>query len=105
MARPCKCRRICLDTDAVYFKPRAIPLSMLAEVSMTLDELEALRLADLDGLYQETAAARMGVSRQTFGNIIERAHRKVADALVNAKALRIEGGNVQPQRSKRKVDR
>lgn len=72
---------------------------------MTLDELEALRLADLDGLYQETAAARMGVSRQTFGNIIERAHRKVADALVNAKALRIEGGHVQPQRSKRKVDR
>jgi len=61
----------------------------LAEVALELDELEALRLADLDGLYQAEVALHMGVSRQTVGNILERAHRKIADALLNGKALRI----------------
>lgn len=61
---------------------------------MTLDELEALRLADLEGLYQEDAAARMGVSRPTLGRILEAGRRKVAEALVLGKALRIEGGPV-----------
>jgi DNA-binding XRE family transcriptional regulator len=60
-----------------------------------MDELEAVRLADLEGIYQETAAKRMNVSRQTFGNIIKSAHKKIAEALVNAKALRIEGGVVK----------
>lgn len=62
---------------------------------MTLDEFEALRLADLDGLYQEKAAAEMNVSRPTFSRIIASARLKVADALVHGKALRIEGGPVQ----------
>ena len=62
---------------------------------MSLDEFEALRLADLDGLYQEQAAKQMQVSRTTFSRIIEAAHRKMADALVHGKALRIEGGPVQ----------
>lgn len=61
---------------------------------MTLDEFEALRQADLVGLYQRQAAEQMGVSRPTFSRIIESAHRKVADALVHGKALRIEGGSV-----------
>lgn len=65
-------------------------MSELEEVVLAADELEAVRLADLGGLYQEEAAARMGVSRQTFGNIINRAHRKIAEALVRSKALRIE---------------
>jgi len=59
---------------------------------LAFDELEALRLADLEGLYQEEAAARMQISRQTFGNIVKTARRKVADALVNGKAIHIEGG-------------
>jgi DNA-binding XRE family transcriptional regulator len=59
-----------------------------------MDELEAVRLADFEGIYQEAAAKRMNISRQTFGNIIKSAHQKIADALVNAKALRIEGGVV-----------
>jgi DNA-binding XRE family transcriptional regulator len=59
-----------------------------------MDELEAVRLADFEGIYQEDAAKRMNVSRQTFGNIIKSAHLKIADALVNAKALKIEGGVV-----------
>lgn len=62
---------------------------------MTLDEFEAMRLASLDGLYQEQAAKQMNISRPTFGRIIESAHRKMADALVHGKALRIEGGPVQ----------
>jgi uncharacterized protein len=61
---------------------------------MTLDEFEALRLADLDGLYQEQAAGKMKISRTTFSRIVDAAHRKVADALVHGKALRIEGGPI-----------
>jgi hypothetical protein len=76
-----------------YYKPRGVPLALLEEVVLAVDEYEGLRLADLAGLYQEDAALKMGVSRQTFGRIIESAHRKVADALINGKALRIEGGN------------
>jgi uncharacterized protein len=61
---------------------------------MTLDEFEALRLADLDGLYQEQAAEKMKISRPTFSRIVDSARRKVADALVHGKALRIEGGPI-----------
>jgi predicted DNA-binding protein (UPF0251 family) len=62
---------------------------------LTLDQLEALRLADLMGLYHEEAAEEMGISRATFGRIVEEARRKIADALVNGKALLIEGGNTE----------
>ncbi|HVP57742.1 MAG TPA: DUF134 domain-containing protein [bacterium] len=94
MARPVICRRVCWRGNSDYFKPRGVPLRFLEEVALGVDELEAIRLADLEGMYQEDAARRMRVSRQTFGNIIASAHRKVADALANAKALRIEGGVV-----------
>jgi len=60
-----------------------------------VDELEAIRLADLHGLYQEDAAKQMNVSRQTLGRILESAHKKIADTLVNGKALLIEGGPVE----------
>jgi predicted DNA-binding protein (UPF0251 family) len=68
---------------------------MLEEVNLALDELEAVRLADLEGLYQEDAAKKMNISRQTFGNIVNSAHKKIADALLNGKALKIEGGVVE----------
>lgn len=61
----------------------------LEEIALTLDEIEAIRLADIEDLYQADAAEKMGVSRQTFGNIIARAHKKVASALLQGKALRI----------------
>ena len=92
MPRPFKCRRVCGTPGTDYFKPRGIPLSDLQEIGLTLDEFEAIRLADLEGLYQEDAAKKMDISRQTFGNIIASAHKKVADAIVNGKALKIEGG-------------
>jgi uncharacterized protein len=92
MSRSIKCRHVRCNPNAVYFKPRAVPLSALEELVLAFDELEALRLADLEELYQEEAAASMRISRQTFGNIIKSARKKVADALVNGKAIRIEGG-------------
>jgi len=92
MARPCKCRHISGGPESSYFKPRGIPCSSLIEIVLTLDELEALKLADLNGEYQEEAAKKMNVSRQTFGIIIEKARKKLADAVVNGKALKIEGG-------------
>ena len=95
MARPINCRRVGSVPQSDYFKPRGIPLSVLEEVVLTVDELEAVRLADLEGLYQEQAAEKMNVSRQTFGRIIESAHKKVAEALVQGKALKIEGGEFE----------
>ena len=95
MARPINCRRVASMPGSDYFKPRGIPLTMLEEVVLTVDELEAVRLADLDGLYQEQAAEKMKISRQTFGRIIEAAHKKVAEALVKGKALKIEGGEFE----------
>jgi len=95
MPRPLICRRIAGCARAEFFKPAGIPLSSLEEVRLGHDELEALRLADLEGLYQAEAAEKMGISRQTFGNIIESARRKIADALVNGRALRIQGGSYQ----------
>jgi uncharacterized protein len=70
-------------------------MTELEENCLSMDEYEAIRLADFEGLYQEEAAKRMNISRQTFGNIIESAHRKIADAIVNAKALKIEGGVIK----------
>jgi len=94
MPRP-RCQRwIGFLPGATYFKPAGIPLRALEEVIVTLDEIEALRLADLEGRYQEAAAERMKISRPTFARTVESARRKVADALVNGKALRIEGGPV-----------
>ena len=95
MTRPKNCRRVGSMPESDYFKPRGIPLSMLEEVILTVDEFEAIRLADLEGLYQEQAAEKMKVSRQTFGRIVESAHKKVAGALVTGKALKIEGGEFE----------
>jgi uncharacterized protein len=95
MARPRNCRQVNSMPESNYFKPRGIPLSMLEEVILTVDEFEAIKLADLDGLYQEQAAQKMKVSRPTFGRIIESAHKKVAEALVKGKALKIEGGEFE----------
>ncbi len=95
MPRP-KCHRhVCGMPDANYFKPRGIPALELEEVALHLDEFEAIRLADYEKLYQEEAAARMNISRQTFGRIIEAARGKIADALISGKALKIEGGPVK----------
>lgn len=94
MVRPLNCRKIGCLPESNYFKPRGIPLSDLEEVVLTMDEFEAVRLADLEDLYQEEAAEKMMISRQTFGRIIDSAHKKIAEALVECKALKIEGGEI-----------
>lgn len=90
MTRPKKARRIACQPNSLYFKPRGIPLTELEESVLFLDEVEALRLADLEGLYHEEAASRMMVSRATFGRVLSEARRKVAEAILRGRALRIE---------------
>jgi uncharacterized protein len=94
MPRPKCCRQIGDMPGKTCFHPEGVASSSCGEVLLTLDEYEAIRLADLEGLYQEQAATEMNVSRQTFGRIVEAARRKVADVLVHGKTLRIEGGPV-----------
>ena len=89
MPRPFKNRKINGLFNSDCFKPNGIPLSMLSSIDLSVAELEALRLADLESMYQDAAAEEMGVSRQTFGNIIKSARKKVADAIINGKALKI----------------
>jgi predicted DNA-binding protein (UPF0251 family) len=89
--RPRKCRHIECDVVAEYFKPRGIPLANLEEVELSHEEMEAMRLADYEGLYHEDAAKRMEVSRATFGRMIESARRKVAECIVAGKAIKIKG--------------
>ena len=92
MPRPCHCRRVSALPKNSCFKPNGVPLHDLEEVVLALDGLEALRLADFEDLNMDEAAARMGVSRHTFGRLLRRARRSVAQALVMGQALRIEGG-------------
>lgn len=93
MVRPRKPRFVEGEPDTTYFKPRGVPISDLEEINLSVEELEAVRLADVLGLTQEEAAERMEVSRATFQRIVSGARKKVASALVNGKALGIEGGD------------
>ncbi len=72
------------------FKPQGIPIAQLENVLLNLDELETIRLADFEGLYHERTAGQMNISRATFGRILESARRKIADAILNGKAIKIE---------------
>lgn len=87
MPRPLRPRRVSCDLEGRGFKPTGVPARQLQRVELGLDELEALRLADLEGLYHEAAAERMGVSRPTFGRILQRARRAVAEAVVEGRLL------------------
>lgn len=89
MPRPKKPRRVIFDPRAVYFKPRAVPLSMLDEVNLEVDEIEAIRLCDLEKLDQRQAAKKMKVSQSTLSRILFSARKKIADALINGKAIKI----------------
>ena len=93
MTRPRKLKLVEEAPRSDYYKPRGIPMSELEETNITLEELEALRLVDLEGLYQVEAAGRMGVSRQTIQRMITGARAKLVGAILDGKALRIEGGS------------
>jgi predicted DNA-binding protein (UPF0251 family) len=93
MVRPQKSRLVKINPQISYFKPRGVPMIDLEQVQLTVDELEAFRLADFLGMSHEEAGKQMGVSRATFGRIIEQARKIVADALIHGKAISVEGGN------------
>lgn len=97
--RPPKPRRVGPGPAAVRFKPAGVRARDLPEVCLTLDEFEAIRCTDYNGEKQDTAAARMGVSRQTYGLILASARQKMAQVVVTGAALRIQGGNVERPRS------
>lgn len=93
MSRPPKCRRVEFLPQLTYFKPAGVPIRELSEVVLTVEELEAIRLKDLMGLEQEACAEKMGVSRPTYHRILASARQKIAEALINGKAIKVEGGN------------
>ena len=88
-------RRVDFLPQVTYFKPAGVPLLHLQEVRLSIDEAEAIRLKDMEGLEQDECAQRMRVSRPTFTRILQLARQKLADALLNGKAIRIEGGNYE----------
>jgi len=94
LPRPKCSRNIGLMPEITCFRPEGVKASSREEVQLTLDEFEAVRLAHYEGMYHEQAAAMMNISRPTFGRIIESAQQKIADFLVNSKALRITGGDI-----------
>jgi predicted DNA-binding protein (UPF0251 family) len=95
MARPFKCRRVAFVPGVTFFKPAGIPLRDLEEIQITIEEAEAIRLKDLEGLEQEEGAEKMNISRPTFQRVLTSAHQKIASALLGGKAIRIEGGNFE----------
>jgi len=93
MVRPQKKRIVKYKSNVCFFKPRGIPMLDLEEVCLTVDELEAIRLADLKGMPHEEGGQQMNVSRATFGRILQKARNKVAEALIKGKAIKVDGGN------------
>ena len=89
MPRPFKKKYIGFSPTVFYFKPRGVPLKELEEVVLYVDEVEALRLKDVEGLDQEKSAKKMDVSQSTFHRIITFAHKKIALAVIQGKALKI----------------
>ena len=99
--RPKRYRWVENIPEVTRFKPAVNPSGKSEQVSLAVDELEAIRLADLEGLYHEQAAEKIRVSRQTFGRIISSARRKVAEALVSGKSILIEGGEIMTMEESR----
>ncbi len=95
MSRPLKCRRVTYLPEITYFKPAGIPLRDLEEMILSVEEVEALRLKDLEGMEQEEAADIMNISRPTFQRILVNARKKIAEAILNGKAISIKGGNYE----------
>lgn len=91
--KPRKKRDVLYPPKIQYFKPQGIPMHHLSVVSVTVDEYEAVRLADYENMKHEDAAKMMNISRPTFTRLLESAHIKIGDAIVNGKAIRIEGGD------------
>lgn len=88
--RPKKQRRIRYSHNYYYFKPRGVPLRTINEVVLAIDEVEAIRLAEVEKMHQKKAAQKMNISQSTFQRILKQAHQKIATALLEGKAIKIE---------------
>jgi predicted DNA-binding protein (UPF0251 family) len=95
MGRQPRSRRVDFLPQVTYFKPAGMPLAKLEEVRLSIEEAEAIRLKDIEGLEHDDGARKMSISRSTFARILISARQKLADALLNGKAIRIEGGNYE----------
>ena len=93
MPRPRRCRWVHKRPNTTYFKPAGISIRELEETILTIEEYEAIRLKDLENLDQEIAAKKMNISQPTFHRLITTARKKIADAIINSKAIKIQGGN------------
>lgn len=93
MPRPFIPRRVRFQPGVTYFKPAGIRMAGLNQVVLTMGEFEAVRLKDFEGMDQIEAAKKMKISQPTFNRLLRTARKKIADALVNGKAIRIQGGN------------
>lgn len=93
MVRPRLCRKVRSSPDVIYFKPIGVPLRALEEVILPVEEYEAIRLKDLEQLEQEKCAKKMNISQPTFHRLVLSARKKIANAIINGKAIKIEGGN------------
>lgn len=93
MPRPRLCRRVGFRPDVTYFKPAGVRMFELEEVTLSMDEFEAVRLKDLEGLEQGECAKKMNISQPTFHRLVVAARKKIAETIVTGKAIRIEGGN------------
>lgn len=101
MPRPRRIRRIFFNPSTTYFKPAGISLTHLQNSILTKEELESIRVIDLEQIEQKKAAKKMNISQPTLSRLLTSARKKIADALINAKAIKIQGGvykMVQPTR-------
>jgi uncharacterized protein len=95
MPRPVKCRRVNFLPEVKYYKPAGVPIRNVEEVCLSIEEVESIRLKDLEGLEQEESAEMMNISRPTFHRVLNSARHKIAEALFSGKAIRISGGNFE----------
>jgi len=93
MPRPRRCRRVWFEPNVTYFKPAGVKMTDLEEAILTVDEFEAVRLKDLEGLDEVGAAKKMSISQPTFNRLVSSARKKIADAIVKGKAIKIFGGS------------
>ena len=93
MPRPRRCRRVGFNPRITYFKPAGVPLVNLEEIILNVEEFEALRLIDLEEIEQSKAGEMMKVSQPTLSRILQSARKKISHAIINGKAIKIEGGN------------
>ena len=99
MVRPRRTRRIFFQPDVTYFKPAGIPMLHLKETVLSFDELEAIRLVDSEGMEQSKAGKKMKISQSTLSRLLREGRKKLADAIIQGNAIKIQGGNfkmVQP---------